>query len=55
MVKRSEFIWNLIASVCASLLSVVLLFITTRVNGADPAGMFAIAFASATVLNSIAD
>lgn len=55
MVKKSEFIWNIIASVCASLLSVVLLFITTRVNGADPAGMFAIAFATATVLNSIAD
>ena len=55
MVKKSEFIWNIIASVCASLLSVVLLFITTRVNGAEPAGMFAIAFASATVLNSIAD
>lgn len=55
MVRKSEFIWNIIASVCASMLSVVLLFITTRVNGTDPAGMFAIAFATATVLNSIAD
>lgn len=55
MVKKSEFIWNIIASVCASLLSVVLLFITTRINGANSAGMFAIVFATATVLNSIAD
>lgn len=55
MVKKSEFIWNVIASICASLLSVILLFVTTRVNGANSAGMFAIAFATATVLNSIAD
>ena len=55
MVRKSEFIWNVIASVCASLLSVILLFFVTRINGVDPAGMFAIAFATATVLNSIAD
>ena len=55
MVKKSEFIWNVIASICASLLSVVLLFIVTRVNGVDPAGMFSIAFATATILNAIAD
>lgn len=55
MVKKSEFLWNVIASVCASLLSVVLLFIATRVNGVDSAGMFSIVFATATVLNSIAD
>lgn len=55
MVKKSEFIWNIIASVCASLLSVVLLFVVTRVNGTTAAGMFSIAFATATVLNSIAD
>ncbi|MEG0962831.1 MAG: lipopolysaccharide biosynthesis protein [Lachnospiraceae bacterium] len=55
MVKKSEFIWNVIASVCASLLSVVLLFVATRVNGVNPAGMFSIAFATATVLNSVAD
>lgn len=55
MVRKAEFIWNVIASVCASLLSVILLFIVTRVNGVDPAGMFSIAFATATILNSIAD
>lgn len=55
MVKKTEFIWNVIASVCASLLSVILLFIVTRVNGVDSAGMFSIAFATATVLSSIAD
>jgi len=55
MVKKSEFIWNTIASISASALSAVLLLITTRINGVDDAGMFSIAFASATVLNAIAD
>lgn len=55
MIKKSEFIWNAIASVCASLLSVVLLLIITRVNGVNEAGMFSIAFSSATILYTIAD
>lgn len=55
MIKKSELIWNAIASVSASLLSMALLFIVTRVNGVDTAGMFSIVFATATVLNAIAD
>lgn len=55
MIKKSEFIWNAIASVCASLLSVVLLLIITRVNGVEEAGMFSIAFSSAAILYTIAD
>lgn len=55
MVRKSEFAWNVIGSVCTSLLSVVLLFVVTRVNGVDPAGMFSITFATSTVLYSIGD
>ena len=54
-IKKSEFIWNTIGSIFASLLSVVLLFVITRVNGVDDAGMFSIAFSSATILYTIAD
>ena len=54
-IKKSEFIWNTIGSIFALLLSVVLLFVITRVNGVDDAGMFSIAFSSATILYTIAD
>ena len=55
MVKKKEFIWNMIASICASCISMVLLFLITRINGVTIAGMFAICFATATVLNSFSD
>lgn len=55
MVKKSEFLWNSIASLIASALSAILLLIATRVNGSDQAGMFAITFATATILNAIGD
>ena len=55
MIEKREFIWNIIASTCAAALSMVLLFVVTRVNGVTEAGMFSIAFATATVLNAIAD
>lgn len=55
MVKKNEFIWSMAASVCASALSAVLLLCVARINGESMAGLFSIAFATATVLNSIAD
>lgn len=55
MVKKSEFIWNSIASLIAAMLNAVVLFVCTRVNGTEIAGMFSIAFATATILNAIGD
>lgn len=55
MVKKSEFIWNAVASMIASMLSFVLLFVVTRVNGLTIAGAFSFAFAVATNLNAISD
>lgn len=55
MVKKSEFIWNSIASFIAALLNAIILIICTRLNGVEIAGMFSIAYATATVLNSIGD
>ncbi|MGN1299279.1 MAG: lipopolysaccharide biosynthesis protein [Candidatus Scatovivens sp.] len=55
MVKKSEFIWNSIASFISALLSGIILIICTRLNGVEIAGMFSIAYATATILNSIGD
>ncbi len=55
MVKKSEFIWNSIASLVASMLNAVLLLFCTRINGTDIAGMFSIAFATSVILNAIGD
>lgn len=55
MVNKKEFIWNMIASVFASALSAILLLVVTNINGLDDAGIFSIAFATATILNAISD
>lgn len=55
MVKKSEFIWNSIASLVASMLNAVLLLFCTRINGTDMAGMFSISFATSVILNAIGD
>ncbi len=55
MVRKSEFIWNSIASVVASMLNAVLLLFCTRINGTDIAGMFSISFATSVILNAIGD
>lgn len=55
MVKKSEFIWNSIASLVASMLNAVLLLFCTRINGTDIAGIFSIAFATSVILNAIGD
>ena len=55
MVNKSEFIWNTIGSIFASALSAVLLMFVNRINGEGPAGLFSIVFATATILNAIAD
>lgn len=55
MIRKSEFIWNTIASVTTAGLSAVLLLVATRINGANDAGLFAITFATATILNAFGD
>lgn len=55
MVKKSEFIWNSISSMVASMLNAVLLLFCTRINGTVAAGIFSIAFATSVVLNAIGD
>ncbi len=55
MVKKSEFVWNSIASLVASMLNAILLLFCTRINGTDIAGMFSIAFATSVILNAIGD
>lgn len=55
MVNRREYIWNGVASIIASLLSAVLLLVATRINGTTLAGMLAITFSTATILNAIGD
>ena len=55
MVKKSEFIWNSIASLVASMLNAVLLLFCTRINGTDIAGIFSISFATSVILNAIGD
>lgn len=55
MIKKSEVIWNIIASVVTSILSAILLMFCTRINGTEIAGMFSIAFATSIILNGIGD
>ena len=55
MVRKSEFIWNSIGSLVASMLNAVLLLFCTRINGTDIAGMFSISFATSVILNAIGD
>lgn len=55
MIKKSEFIWNTIASITTAGLSSILLLVVTRTNGSDTAGMFAITFATATILYAIGE
>lgn len=55
MVKRSEFIWNMIGSIVGASISMILLIIITRVNGVDAGGMYSITFATATIMFAIAD
>lgn len=55
MVKKSEFIWNIMASIVSSVLNAVLLMFCIRINGTEIAGIFSIAFATASILNAIGD
>ena len=55
MIKKREFIWNTLGSLISSLLSAIILAFCTRLNGIEIAGMFAISYATACVLNSIGD
>lgn len=55
MVRKSEFIWNSISSMVASMLNAILLLFCTRINGTIAAGIFSIAFATSVILNAIGD
>lgn len=55
MIKKSEVMWNIIASIVTSILSAILLMFCTRINGTEIAGMFSIAFATSIILNGIGD
>lgn len=55
MVKKSDFIWNIMASIFSSILSAVLLMFCIRINGTEISGIFSIAFATASILNAIGD
>lgn len=55
MVKKLEFIWNIISSIVSAILSAVLLMFCTRINGTEIAGVFSIAFATSSILNAIGD
>ncbi len=55
MVRKSEFLWNSIASIVASMLNAVLLLFCTRINGTEMAGMFSISFTTSVILNAIGD
>lgn len=55
MIKKSELLWNSIASIVAAMLNAILLLCCTRINGTDAAGIFSIAFATSVILNAIGD
>ena len=55
MVKKSEFIWNIGASIISSIIGAILLLFCTRINGIEVAGIFSIGFATSSILNAIGD
>lgn len=55
MVKKTEFMWNILASTVSSIINAVLLMFCTRINGIEIAGMFSIAFATSSILNAVGD
>lgn len=55
MIKKNEFIWNMIGSFIYAMFSAIILAICTRVNSLEIAGIFSIAYATSCILNSIGD
>lgn len=55
MIKKNEFIWNMIGSFIYAMFSAIILAICTRANSLEIAGIFSIAYATSCILNSIGD
>ncbi len=53
MKKTSSFVWNMIGSSCYSISSILYLMVVTRVCGAEEAGFFSLAYATAQLLLTI--
>ena len=54
-IKRSSYIWNMVASLVYAGQSALVLMIITRTNGLDDAGVFSIAYAVASLLYFIGE
>ena len=55
MVKKNEFIWNMLGSFIYAMFSAIILEICTRANSIEIAGIFSIAYATSCILNAIGD
>lgn len=55
MIGKRDFIWNMVGSVIQALFITIVSIVLTRVNGVDHAGIFQIAYATATILYAIGD
>src|SRR5574344_719486 len=55
MIRKSDFIWNMIGSVIQALFITIVSMVMIRVNGVDDVGVFQIAYATATILYAIGD
>lgn len=55
MIKKRDFIWNMMGSLIYAFFNAIILLFCTRINGVDIAGIFSICFATSVVLNAIGD
>lgn len=55
MISKSGFMWNMVGSIIYSIFSAIILAFCTRLNGVEIAGIFAIAYASSHIMNSLGD
>lgn len=55
MVKKNEFIWNMLGSFIYAMFSAIILAICTRANSIEIGGIFSIAYATSCILNAIGD
>lgn len=55
MIRKKDFLWNMIGSIVQSLFSVIASIVITRINGIDEAGIFNITYATAFILYAIGD
>lgn len=50
---KQKYIWNMVGSLCTSLMSVVLLFFVNRINGEEHGGIFSFAYSHAQLMYTI--